>query len=96
MDQHETGRPKRRVKVDLVDLELAFDSGSDETTHYLNLETGRVIGINQDFREELDQIDALMDAGGSEPPVDERRLTRARRAVEKAAAILAEPDDAGG
>lgn len=29
-----------------------------------------------------------IDAGGSELPVDERRLTRARRAVEKAAAIL--------
>jgi hypothetical protein len=36
-----------------------------------------------------------IDAGGTELPVDERRLTRARRAVEKAAAILAEPDDAG-
>ena len=35
-----------------------------------------------------------IDAGGNELPVDERRLTRARRAVEKAAAILAEPDDA--
>ncbi len=34
-----------------------------------------------------------IDAGGNELPVDERRLTRARRAVEKAAAILAEPDD---
>jgi hypothetical protein len=34
-----------------------------------------------------------IDAGGAELPVDERRLTRARRAVEKAAAILAEPDD---
>jgi hypothetical protein len=34
-----------------------------------------------------------IDAGGTELPVDERRLTRARRAVEKAAAILAEPDD---
>lgn len=33
-----------------------------------------------------------IDAGGDELPVDERRLTRARRAVEKAAAILAEPD----
>jgi hypothetical protein len=36
-----------------------------------------------------------IDAGGTELPVDERRLTRARRAVEKAAAILSEPDDAG-
>jgi len=34
-----------------------------------------------------------IDAGGTELPVDERRLTRARRAVEKAAAILREPDD---
>jgi hypothetical protein len=33
-----------------------------------------------------------IDAGGTELPVDEKRLTRARRAVEKAAAILAEPD----
>jgi hypothetical protein len=36
-----------------------------------------------------------IDAGGSELPVDERRLTRARRAVEKAIAVLREPDDAG-
>lgn len=36
-----------------------------------------------------------IDAGGSELPVEERRLTRARRAVEKAAAILREPDDSG-
>ena len=34
-----------------------------------------------------------IDAGGNELPVDERRLTRARRAVEKAIAILREPDD---
>ena len=37
-----------------------------------------------------------IDAGGTELPVDERRLTRARRAVEKAAAILREPDDQSG
>ena len=35
-----------------------------------------------------------IDAGGGELPVDERRLTRARRAVEKAIDILREPDDA--
>lgn len=35
-----------------------------------------------------------IDAGGTELPLDERRLTRARRAVEKAAHLLAEPDDA--
>jgi hypothetical protein len=37
-----------------------------------------------------------IDAGGGELPVDERRLARARRAVEKAASILREPDDALG
>jgi hypothetical protein len=34
-----------------------------------------------------------IDAGGKELPVDEKRFTRARRAVEKAIAILREPDD---
>jgi len=36
-----------------------------------------------------------IDAGGTEYPVDEKRLTRARRAVEKAVHLLAEPDDQG-
>jgi hypothetical protein len=34
-----------------------------------------------------------IDAGGKELPVDEKRFTRARRAVEKAISILREPDD---
>lgn len=34
-----------------------------------------------------------IDAGGHELPVDERRLTRARRAVEKAVHLLQEVDD---
>ena len=42
----------------------------------------------------MERLRESIDAGGTELPVDERRLTRARRAVEKAAAILAEPDDA--
>ncbi|MEO6629820.1 MAG: hypothetical protein ABIP03_14780 [Aquihabitans sp.] len=33
-----------------------------------------------------------IDAGGTEFPVDEKRLTRARRAVEKAIHLLEEPD----
>lgn len=42
----------------------------------------------------VERLRESIDAGGVELPVDERRLTRARRAVEKAAAILGEPDDA--
>lgn len=34
-----------------------------------------------------------IDAGGHEFPVDEKRLTRARRAVDKAVNLLSEPDD---
>jgi hypothetical protein len=41
----------------------------------------------------MERLRESIDAGGTELPVDEKRLTRARRAVEKAAAILAEPDD---
>jgi hypothetical protein len=41
----------------------------------------------------MERLRESIDAGGYELPVDERRLSRARRAVEKAAAILAEPDD---
>jgi hypothetical protein len=41
----------------------------------------------------LARLRESIDAGGSELPVDERRLTRARRSVEKAIAILREPDD---
>ena len=43
----------------------------------------------------IERLRDSIDAGGTELPVDERRLSRARRAVEKAAAILSEPDDAG-
>ncbi|HMC40182.1 MAG TPA: hypothetical protein VKI19_11005 [Acidimicrobiales bacterium] len=42
----------------------------------------------------IERLRESIDAGGYELPVDERRLTRARRAVEKAVTILAEPDDA--
>ena len=41
----------------------------------------------------LERLRESIDAGGAELPVDERRLTRARRGVERAAAILAEPDE---
>ncbi len=41
----------------------------------------------------IERLRESIDAGGRELPIDERRLTRARRAVEKAIGILAEPDD---
>jgi hypothetical protein len=69
-------------------------------------EEGTVAGEFDDIRKRLEAIseelaDLAMerlresiDAGGAELPVDERRLTRARRAVDKAVALLQESDDA--
>ena len=41
----------------------------------------------------IQRLRESIDAGGDELPVDERRLIRARRAGEKAAYLLEEPDD---
>ena len=41
----------------------------------------------------IQRLRESIDAGGHELPVDEKRLTRARRAVDKAIGILREPDD---
>jgi hypothetical protein len=54
----------------------------------------RLEGIAEELADlAITRLRDSIDAGGNELPVDERRLTRARRAVEKAAAILREPDD---
>ena len=44
----------------------------------------------------IQRLRESIDAGGDELPVDERRLTRARRAVDKAVGLLREPDDHDG
>jgi hypothetical protein len=41
----------------------------------------------------IQRLRESIDAGGHELPVDEKRLTRARRAVDKAVNLLREPDD---
>ena len=56
---------------------------------------GRLEAIAEELAElAMVRLRESIDAGGTELPVDEKRLTRARRAVEKAAAILQEPDEA--
>ncbi|MGI8491683.1 MAG: hypothetical protein ACR2NJ_02845 [Acidimicrobiales bacterium] len=57
--------------------------------------TRRLQAISEELADlGIERLRESIDAGGVELPVDERRLARARRAVEKAAAILSEPDDA--
>tara|TARA_Y100000590_G_scaffold155839_3_gene179133 strand:- start:628 stop:831 length:204 start_codon:yes stop_codon:yes gene_type:complete len=41
----------------------------------------------------IQRLRESIDAGGEEMPIDERRLTRARRAVEKAAYLLEDSGD---
>ncbi len=41
----------------------------------------------------LDRLRAALDEGGAVHAAEERRLTRARRAVEKAGALLRLPDE---
>lgn len=54
----------------------------------------RLEAISEELGElQIERLRESIDAGGVELPVDERRLARARRAVDKAASILAEPDD---
>ncbi|MGH9066805.1 MAG: hypothetical protein ACRD0J_04835 [Acidimicrobiales bacterium] len=42
----------------------------------------------------IERLKESIDAGGTELPLDERRMTRARRAVEKASSVLRLPDEA--
>ena len=55
---------------------------------------GRLEGIGEELADlAIVRLRESIDAGGTEYPVDEKRLTRARRAIEKAIHLLEEPDD---
>ncbi len=55
---------------------------------------GRLEGISEELADlSMARLRDSIDAGGHELPVDERRIARARRAVERAVGILREPDD---
>lgn len=54
----------------------------------------RLEGIAEELADlAIQRLRESIDAGGTELPIDEKRLTRARRAVEKAVHLLEEPDD---
>ena len=55
---------------------------------------GRLEAISEELADlALQRLRDSIDAGGHELPVDEKRLTRARRSVDKAVHLLSEPDD---
>jgi hypothetical protein len=55
---------KRKVNVDLDELALALDTDFSELHQYLDLETGQVISIMEEFASELEGIyDEIYDEG---------------------------------
>jgi hypothetical protein len=55
---------------------------------------GRLEAISEELADlAIQRLRESIDAGGTELPVDEKRMTRARRSVDKAVAILREADD---
>ena len=46
----------RQLKIDLSELELAYDSGSEMISYYLDLETGEVISVSDEERGLLESI----------------------------------------
>jgi hypothetical protein len=49
-------RTERRLAINLADLEAAFDDASDMTHYFLDLETGKVVVITDETRDELNTI----------------------------------------
>jgi hypothetical protein len=56
MNPAELPQPKRRLKIDLADLEQAFEHGPELANSFLDLETGRVITIMDDIRSQYDHL----------------------------------------
>lgn len=52
----EESQEKRKLKVDMEGLELAFDDRSGEHSHYLDLETGEVVLVTDEIQRELEKI----------------------------------------
>ena len=57
----------RRLKINRTDLEAAFETGFSETHHYLDTETGEVLIVGDDYRQELED---LMEEAGPEAKLE--------------------------
>jgi len=52
---------ERRLSINMVELGAAFEDASDAVRYYLDLETGAVIAITDEMRDELETIYAELD-----------------------------------
>ena len=57
---------KRQVKVDMNELDIALNWSMPEWNHYLDLETGKVVGIDDETRRALEElVEELLDEEGN-------------------------------
>lgn len=56
MSEGEPPQPTHRLRIDLTELETAFDNASDDVHHFVDLETGAVVIVTDDVRYEYDQL----------------------------------------
>lgn len=59
----------RQLKIDLAELEFAFESSSEMISNYLDLDTGELIMVSDD---ELSLLESIIETSSDEPsqPVD--------------------------
>jgi hypothetical protein len=69
---------KRKLKVDLNELDVALSMGTSEFSYYLDLQTGRVLGVDDDARWTLEELLEEFDAGEGDPLVAFEELLRQR------------------
>jgi len=62
--------PKKKLAVNLSELEFAFENTSEMMSHYLDLETGQVVMITEEVRWRLEEIYQEMHDRESAGPVD--------------------------
>ena len=68
--------PRRRLAVDLSELEYAFEDASWEASRYLDLETGQVITITGEIRRKVEALYEESDEQENGEPIDFAELVR--------------------
>ena len=56
MADQEAGQTKRILDVDVATLEIPFSTTSYETSYYLNVETGEVVTVLEEARQEFEDL----------------------------------------
>lgn len=97
MADHDVEQPKRRLKMDLGEIEGAFESGSLEAHYYLDLETGQMEMITDEMRRDLEEVyETAYDEDGKEKmPIAQAIQQSDVPEWEKEALLIADRVEAG-